>query len=395
MNDIYLVNDTYNLKLNSQNRISSFFDSKSYDKNEIGCFCYVLESSWGMYDLTAIDGISDKIFDKINNERNFYLVLSSMTDSNIKNHISFLCSKLDDNKISKEKVILLVNRNMSLLPDGVKFVNSDFLLYLIGNDLIEKSNEFYNNLDFLNEKRNKRFLSFNRRLNNCWHRVLLLALYSKHNFFENNLISYCLDPTFDTEVLPLKELINLTSQPKGSYNLISQEELHTEMFKLEKKKKNALESFSQSSQSDEFFSLKIHREIVNNYKNTYISLVTETFFYEDDYIVTEKVYKPMSHFHPFIILGSPYTLKYLRSMGFKTFGDFWDESYDEELDNDTRFEKVFNLIMYFNKIPIEELHDLYTGMIPTLKYNYKLLLSYGNKINFVDSLKRSILDAIE
>ena len=39
-----------------------------------------------------------------------------------------------------------------------------------------------------------------------------------------------------------------------------------------------------------------------NYKNTYISLVTETFFYEDDYIVTEKVYKPMSHFHPFIII---------------------------------------------------------------------------------------------
>jgi hypothetical protein len=82
-------------------------------------------------------------------------------------------------------------------------------------------------------------------------------------------------------------------------------------------------------------------------------------------------------------------------MGFKTFGDFWDESYDEELDNDTRFEKVFNLIMYFNKIPIEELHDLYTGMIPTLKYNYKLLLSYGNETNFVNSLKKSILDVIE
>ena len=395
MNDIYLVNDTYNLKLNSQNRISSFFDSESYNKNKIGCFCYVLESSWGMYDLTAIDGISDEIFDKINSKRNFYLVLSSMTDSNIKNHIPFLSSKLDDNKISKEKVILLVNRNMSLLDEEVKFVNSDFLLYLIGNDLIEKSNEFYNNLNFLNERRNKRFLSFNRRLNNCWHRVLLLALSSKHNFFENNLISYCLDPTFDTEVLPLKELISLKAQPEGSYNLISQEELHTEMFKLEKKKKNALESFSQSSQSDEFFSLKIHREIVNNYKNTYISLVTETFFYEDDYIVTEKVYKPMSHFHPFIILGSPYTLKYLRSMGFKTFGDFWDESYDEELDNDIRFEKVFNLFLYFNKIPIEELHNLYIEMIPTLKYNYKLLLSYGNKTNFVDSLKRSILDVIE
>ncbi len=396
MNDIYLVNDTYNLKLNLKHFISNFFDSKSYDKKEIGCFCYVLESSWGMYDLFTIDGISDEIVDKINNEKNFYLLLSSMTDSNIKNYISFLHSKLYDNKISKEKVILLVNRNMSLLDDGVKFVNSDFLLYRIGYDLVNKSNEFYNNLDFLNEKRNKRFLSLNRRLNNCWHRVLLLALSSKHNFFENNLISYCFDPTFDEDALPLKELIDLTSQPEGSYNLISQEELHTEMFKLEKMKKNVLESFSLSSKPiHEFFTLEIHRETVNNYKNTYISLVTETFFYEDDYIVTEKVYKPMSHFHPFIILGSPYTLKYLRSMGFKTFGDFWDESYDEEENNDKRFEKVFNLILYFNKIPIEELHDLYVKMIPTLKYNYKLLLSYGNETNFVDSLKRSILDVIE
>ena len=114
--------------MNLKHFISNFFDSKSYDNKEIGCFCYVLESSWGMYDLFTIDGISDEIVDKINNEKNFYLLLSSMTDSNIKNYISFLHSKLYDNKISKEKVILLVNRNMSLLDDGVKFVNSDFLL---------------------------------------------------------------------------------------------------------------------------------------------------------------------------------------------------------------------------------------------------------------------------
>ena len=63
--------------------------------------------------------------------------------------------------------------------------------------------------------------------------------------------------------------------------------------------------------------------------------------------------------------------------------------------NDNRFEKVFNLILYFNKIPIEELHDLYVKMIPTLKYNYKLLLSYGTTVNLSGSLKRSILDVIE
>ena len=30
-----------------------------------------------------------------------------------------------------------------------------------------------------------------------------------------------------------------------------------------------------------------------------------------------------------IILGQPYTLKHLRKLGFKTFPDMFDESYDE------------------------------------------------------------------
>ena len=392
MNDIYLVNDTYN---SDKNFISNIFNFKLYDKNEVDCFCYVLEPSLGMYDLFTIDGISDEIIDKINNEKNFYLLFNSMGESNIKDQIPFIHSKLDDNKISKEKVIFLISRNMSLLDDEVKFVNSDFLLYFVGCHLVGESNKFYNNLDFLNEKRHKRFLSFNRRLNNCWHRVLLLILSSKHKLFKNNYITYNLDPEFDLELPPLDELINLTDQPKGSYNLISQKELHTEMDKLVKNKKNIYETFSGNMWNDRCADYTIIEEVVNIYKSSYISLVTETFFYEDEYIVTEKAYQPMAYFHPFIILGSPYTLKHLRSMGFKTFGDFWDESYDEELDNDKRFEKIFNLILYFNKIPIEELHDLYVEMIPILKYNYKLLLSYGTTVNLSGSLKRSILDVIE
>ena len=153
MNDIYLVKDSYN---SDKNFISNIFNSKLYDKNEVDCFCYVLEPSLGMYDLFTIDGISDEIIDKINNEKNFYLLFNSMGESNIKDQIPFIHSKLDDNKISKEKVIFLISRNMSLLDDEVKFVNSDFLLYFVGCNLVGESNKFYNNLDFLNEKRHKR-----------------------------------------------------------------------------------------------------------------------------------------------------------------------------------------------------------------------------------------------
>ena len=34
------------------------------------------------------------------------------------------------------------------------------------------------------------------------------------------------------------------------------------------------------------------------------------------------------------------SLRYLRSYGFKTFGDLWDESYDDEPDDAKRIEKI-------------------------------------------------------
>ena len=253
----------------------------------------------------------------------------------------------------------------------------------------DKIKRFYKDLSFLTDKREKKILSLNRRLNNCWHRVLLLALSSKHKLFENNYITYNLDPEFDSEIPPLDELINLTAQPKGSYNLISQKELHIEMDTLVKNKKNVYESFSHESPG---YIFTVRDETIDIYKSSYISLVTETFFYEDDYIITEKVYKPIIHYHPFIVLGSPYTLKHMRSIGFKTFGDFWDESYDEEENNDTRFEKVFNLLMKFDKMSIGELHKLYIDMIPTLKYNYDLIVGRGSMKQLTDNLEKSITE---
>ena len=42
-------------------------------------------------------------------------------------------------------------------------------------------------------------------------------------------------------------------------------------------------------------------------------------------------------------------LKKLRELGFKTFGNFWDESYDEIEDKMERLEKVFEVIAYIDK----------------------------------------------
>jgi hypothetical protein len=69
-------------------------------------------------------------------------------------------------------------------------------------------------------------------------------------------------------------------------------------------------------------------------------LVTETVATGRRHHLTEKTFKPIALGMPFIIVGTQGSLRYLRSYGFKTFGDLWDESYDDEPDDHRRIEKI-------------------------------------------------------
>lgn len=66
------------------------------------------------------------------------------------------------------------------------------------------------------------------------------------------------------------------------------------------------------------------------YDSTAMSLVMESLASSDENLifVTEKSFKPMAFFHPFVICGPKGSLAYLRSLGFVTFDNMFDESYD-------------------------------------------------------------------
>lgn len=49
---------------------------------------------------------------------------------------------------------------------------------------------------------------------------------------------------------------------------------------------------------------------------------------------------------PLLIVSAPGALQELRNLGFKTWGDFWDESYDQELDFQKRIDKIMNVVNY-------------------------------------------------
>ena len=73
--------------------------------------------------------------------------------------------------------------------------------------------------------------------------------------------------------------------------------------------------------------------------------------------------------HPMILLGCAYTLKHLRSRGFETFPEMFDESYDTELDPVVRINKVISNVNNFSKKTYKEKHKIYKSIIPKLLHN--------------------------
>ena len=97
------------------------------------------------------------------------------------------------------------------------------------------------------------------------------------------------------------------------------------------------------------------------YNNTLINLVTET-YYQNDFgqlhtmFFSEKIWKPIVMKQMFILIGPQYSLKYLKELGFSTYGDFVDESYDELDDGQRLFAAIDALNNTMNTYTVDELN---------------------------------------
>lgn len=106
-----------------------------------------------------------------------------------------------------------------------------------------------------------------------------------------------------------------------------------------------------------------------DYETTFISIINETLTDQGTLFLSEKIFKPIILGHPFIVLGSQNTLKYLRKLGFKTFDRWFDESYDEDRNFLNRVKGVVNVVESLKDIPLEELQRMRLEMEPILEHN--------------------------
>lgn len=140
------------------------------------------------------------------------------------------------------------------------------------------------------------------------------------------------------------------------------------------------------------------------YLNSYISLVTESIFFQDNIneyglsdfptgYLSEKALKPLGHSHPFILAAPSKSLEYLRSIGFKTFHPFIDESYDLENNDSERLKLIIDEVNKFAAKTKEEKDQFLKDVADICKHNQEVYLNYTSEgvhikdcLNIIDKL---------
>ena len=127
-----------------------------------------------------------------------------------------------------------------------------------------------------------------------------------------------------------------------------------------------------------------HKDI---HLHSYMSIVTESIFFQTSHgheekefatgYLSEKIWKPIGHCQPFILLGPAKSLEYIRSLGFKTFDGFIDESYDTEVKDSNRMYKVIHEIMKFHNKPKDEKDEFLRNVKEICLYNQEHFLSFS------------------
>lgn len=114
-------------------------------------------------------------------------------------------------------------------------------------------------------------------------------------------------------------------------------------------------------------------QLCHHYPNILIDIVAEPFTTGNTFYPTEKTVRPMLLKKPMIVMTGRDQLLYLRQMGFMTFNDFWDETYDG-FEGKDRYIKILKVIDDLAKKSMSEMESMYQAMQPVLQHNHDLLI---------------------
>jgi hypothetical protein len=202
-------------------------------------------------------------------------------------------------------------------------------------------------------------------------RHFIMAFLAEKNLIQGNNISFLYN--VDEQEMIKSMWFNLHEfkfkYPDFANTLISGNKKLKNMVPLTIDVENPIAIYGTKNFSPEGHNIVNSHNFLNEYRESFLSIVMESRVTQPWPNISEKTINAIFNDRPFVMVGAPGVLKFLKDIGFKTFSDYWDESYDDILFHDDRLVKVCNTIESICSMSIDQMKLMYNDMIPILKHN--------------------------
>ena len=124
--------------------------------------------------------------------------------------------------------------------------------------------------------------------------------------------------------------------------------------------------------------LPANLNILKYYNDIFVDIVHESYLSGTVFFCTEKTWRPILAHRPFIIAAGQGHLANMRRLGFRTFSDFWDESYDD-LSMTDRIQAIVKVLATISSWSPDELLSKLAEMKPILDHNFSTFLKLSQQ----------------
>jgi len=283
-----------------------------------------------------------------------------------------------------EKFILLTSEGKSTTQKHIPTMYSPFTASVL------KLRTYENDINNKKEK-------IQKKIKHKWYGLSLNRITKPHrllmcNYFSENLYSKI---DYSMGLVLSGEQWEHTTTKEKNHNINHWESLLKDLYKhkskilsnshiqhISKIKKWILdhgEKFAENEHTVMAYDDKDSTMFTSSYLNSCFNIINETYYFKTDQyttFLTEKTFKAIMFFQPFIIVGQPNSIELLRELGFDVFDDYIDHGYDTLEFFIDRIEYVQSEITRLCNISLNEWVEILYEIYPRLLNNFNLLNSH-------------------
>tara|TARA_A100001515_G_scaffold104016_1_gene84655 strand:+ start:3963 stop:5288 length:1326 start_codon:yes stop_codon:yes gene_type:complete len=381
----------------------------SYQENKINIWYvrndYCAEYVYSDKKDTIQKNIPNEIVKYINNGK-LILLLSTSTEFDTDHFWYKVIKYCESIGIDKNKIFILNSNFKTQIPNSFKLSFSGVAAnkYDIGIPWIEKYSDRFpyteDYIDFLkNNKKTKKFMCLNAHYRE--HRHYIFYKLHRNKLLKDCFFSFCLGQGINHVEHPRKRMI----EEWKNYSV----DLDIEDYEYSLK---ILDELPINLEDDNFWDtpLIVKNPILSKFNHYYrpwvlkdLDMISNTYFNVATESTNDCDHGRFSYFsektfigwitQPTIIVGTPFTISQLKSLGFESFSEMFDESYDEIISNDLRLQKTYKEIERVCNLPENELSAIYNDILPKIKYNQEKLFEHEFIGEFKNILEKLIQES--